>query len=50
MAENCIDQAWMICHYLNKSDRPIAIKNLEKLSIITNYKKTAYSVVSNNVI
>lgn len=36
MAENCIDQAWMICHYLNKSDRPIAIKKLRK--VINNYK------------
>ena len=36
MAENCINQAWMICHYLNKSDRPIAIKKLRK--VITNYK------------
>lgn len=36
MAENCIDQAWMICHYLNKSDRPVAIKKLRK--VINNYK------------
>lgn len=36
MAENCINQAWMICHYLNKSDRPIAIKKLRK--VINNYK------------
>lgn len=36
MAENCIDQAWMICHYLNKLDRPIAIKKLRK--VINNYK------------
>lgn len=35
MAKNCINQAWMICHYLNKSDRPIAIKKLRK--IINNY-------------
>lgn len=36
MAENCIDQAWMICHYLNKSDRPVAFKKLRK--VINNYK------------
>lgn len=36
MAENCINQAWMICHYLNKSERPIAIKKLRK--VINNYK------------
>lgn len=28
MAENCISQAWMVCHYLNKNDRPVAVKKI----------------------
>lgn len=44
MAENCINQAWMICHYLNKSERSIAIKKLKK--VIINYKLQENSLLS----
>lgn len=28
MVENCISQAWMVCRYLNKNDRSVAVKKI----------------------